>query len=148
MSDKKINNVEFYSDRKCTKTIAIKDIKLGKEFYIKNKDRCFLEIQHHNVEDQIKIAEEMLKNETEPAIDISANCHTPYKCGFWKYCSKHIPSPSVFDLYGKALHFDKKIDYYKKGKIARAFGREFFQSIKKWKKQTDFMKNRLQKTKK
>lgn len=36
MSDKKINNVEFYSDRKCTKTIAIKDIKLGKEFYIKN----------------------------------------------------------------------------------------------------------------
>ena len=65
--------------------------------------------EQSNVEEQIKLAEEMLKQETEPAIDISANCHTPYKCGFWKYCSKHLPTPSVFDLY--RTNFDKKIDY-------------------------------------
>lgn len=35
-SDKVINKIEYYSDRKCTKKIEIKDIKSGKEFYIKN----------------------------------------------------------------------------------------------------------------
>lgn len=66
-----------------------------------------------NVKEQIKLAEEMLKQETEPAIDISANCHTPYKCGFWKYCSKHLPSPSVFDLY--RTNFSKKLEWYNRG---------------------------------
>ena len=35
-SDKEISNVEFYSDRKCTKKLEVKDIKSGIEFYIKN----------------------------------------------------------------------------------------------------------------
>ncbi len=70
-----------------------------------------------NVKTNLNVAELILKSENEPPIDLSTACEKPYTCAFWKYCSKHIPTPSVFDLYGTALHFDKKIDYYKKGKI-------------------------------
>ena len=38
---------------------------------------------------------------------------TPYKCGFWKYCSKQLQSPSVFDLY--RTNFSKKLEWYNRG---------------------------------
>ena len=68
-----------------------------------------------NVKTNLNVAELILKSEDEPPIDLSTACNNPYRCSFWKYCSKHIPSPSVFDLY--RMNFSKKIDYYKKGKI-------------------------------
>ena len=34
-NDKKLSNVEFFEDRKCTKKIEVKDIQSGKDFYIK-----------------------------------------------------------------------------------------------------------------
>lgn len=66
-----------------------------------------------NIKTNLNVAELILKSEYEPPIDLSTACNNPYRCNFWKYCSKHIPSPSVFDLY--KLPFKKKIDYYKKG---------------------------------
>lgn len=66
-----------------------------------------------NIRTNLNVAELILKSEDEPPIDLSTACNNPYRCSFWKYCSKHIPSPSVFDLY--KLPFKKKIDYYKKG---------------------------------
>ena len=66
-----------------------------------------------NIKTNLNVAELILKSEDEPPIDLSTACNNPYRCNFWKYCSKHIPSPSVFDLY--KLPFKKKIDYYKKG---------------------------------
>lgn len=66
-----------------------------------------------NIKTNLNVAELILKSEDEPPIDLSTACNNPYRCSFWKYCSKHIPSPSVFDLY--KLPFKKKIDYYKKG---------------------------------
>lgn len=68
------------------------------------------------VEAQIEKAEELLSSETEPPIDISESCQNPYKCGFWQYCTKHLPNPSVFDLY--RTNFSKKLDYYKQGIIS------------------------------
>ena len=68
-----------------------------------------------NIKTNLNVAELILKSEDEPPIDLSTACNNPYRCSFWKYCSKHIPSPSVFDLY--RLNFSKKIDFYKKGKI-------------------------------
>ena len=64
------------------------------------------------IKTNLNVAELILKSENEPPIDLSTACNNPYRCSFWKYCSKHIPSPSVFDLY--KLPFKKKIDYYKK----------------------------------
>ena len=65
------------------------------------------------IKTNLNVAELILKSENEPPIDLSTACNNPYRCSFWKYCSKHIPSPSVFDLY--KLPFKKKIDYCKKG---------------------------------
>jgi len=71
--------------------------------------------EERNISVNLKIAEKTLRSETEPEIDISEHCKKPYDCGYWKYCSRHIPSPSVFDLY--RLQTSKKFDYYRKGII-------------------------------
>ena len=68
-----------------------------------------------NIKTNLNVAELILKSEDEPPIDLSTACNNPYRCSFWKYCAKEIPTPSVFDLY--RMNFSKKIDYYKKGKI-------------------------------
>lgn len=67
------------------------------------------------IKTNLNVAEMILKSEQEPPIDLSTACNNPYRCSFWKYCAKEIPTPSVFDLY--RMSFSKKIDYYKKGKI-------------------------------
>lgn len=69
-----------------------------------------------DVENNLNIAKSILENENEPNIDISLRCNTPHRCAFWQYCSKHLPKPSVFDLY--RTNFDKKIEYYKNGIIS------------------------------
>lgn len=68
-----------------------------------------------SVEENIRDANRVLLEKREPDLDLSIGCHKPYHCAFWKYCSRHLPSPSVFDLYGTGFGFEKKLDYYKKG---------------------------------
>ncbi len=68
-----------------------------------------------NIKTNLNVAELILKSTEEPPIDLSTACNNPYRCSFWSYCSRHIPHPSVFDLY--RLSFSKKIDLYKKSKI-------------------------------
>ena len=69
--------------------------------------------EQDNVAINTRIAEEVLKSPDEPGDDLSIHCNKPYPCAFWKYCSRHVPSPSVFDLY--RLPFKKKIAYYQQG---------------------------------
>ncbi len=64
-----------------------------------------------SVKDQIAKATECLASEQEPKINISESCSKPYSCTFWKYCSKHLPNPSVFDLYNSK----SKWKYYNQG---------------------------------
>jgi hypothetical protein len=40
-------------------------------------------------------------------------CNEPYDCGFWQYCAKHVPTPSVFDLHG--IHKEKAFKLYSQG---------------------------------
>lgn len=61
-------------------------------------------------------AKQIFNQKQEPNFDLSINCDSPYKCGFWKYCSNHLPSPSVFDIYN--LYFKDKINFYKNGFIS------------------------------
>lgn len=72
-------------------------------------------IEEGNVEANLLIAERILQSPEEPAIDLSERCNDPYACGYWKYCTRHVPEPSVFDLY--RMPFAKKIEYYRKGMI-------------------------------
>ena len=68
------------------------------------------------VEENIKILKEIINKKEEPNIDLSLSCHKPYDCPFFKYCTKNLPSPNVFDI-GWNVYFDKKIDMYKRGNI-------------------------------
>ena len=57
----------------------------------------------------------------EPTLDIGLHCHDPYNCAFWDYCTRHLPQPSVFNVYGGkgrgGFTFTKKLDHYYKGVI-------------------------------
>lgn len=68
-----------------------------------------------NIKANLAIAERLLSSDKEPEIDINENCKNPYLCGFWDYCTKHIPKPSVFNLY--RMPFKKKIEHYRHGRI-------------------------------
>lgn len=43
---------------------------------------------------------EILNSETEPEIEIGEQCFAPYKCDCFKYCTRNLPSPNVFDVAG------------------------------------------------
>ncbi|RLA74149.1 MAG: DUF2779 domain-containing protein [Epsilonproteobacteria bacterium] len=48
-----------------------------------------------------------------PHIDIGGHCSSPYRCDFYTTCHRHIPSPSVFDLY--RMRSKDKFDLYSRG---------------------------------
>lgn len=63
---------------------------------------------------------------TEPNEDLDRHCEKPYPCLFWDYCSRHLPSPSVFDVYGGSFtskgddrfYLDKKLEHYRAGRVS------------------------------
>lgn len=73
-------------------------------------------VEEKNVPANISIAERILSSEEEPQISLWENCEYPYHCGFWEYCTKDLPYPSVFNLY--RMSFADKIKYYLKGKVS------------------------------
>ncbi len=87
-------------------------IRLGELFRITDiSDQIKGESDH--LEARILSAQSILENAEEPDLDLSQRCFTPYSCGFWKYCSRHLPRPSVFDLY--RLPMNRKISLYQSG---------------------------------
>ena len=89
-------------------------LKLDEFFKIVDVSEAIAE-EYIQVEDNISAANDITDDPIEPIYDLFDGCHNPYDCEFFEYCSSHLPKPSVFDLYGSAVHFDKKIEYYKKG---------------------------------
>jgi hypothetical protein len=65
------------------------------------------------VRDNIAHIRSYMEQATEPSDDIGMHCFSPYNCGFWGHCTKHLPKPNVFDVGG--IHKDKAIEYYRKG---------------------------------
>jgi len=68
------------------------------------------------IHSRLRVAEKVLSDREEPACHIGAHCEDPYHCAYWEYCTRHLPQPSVFDLY--RLSFQKKLDYYEKGMVS------------------------------
>ena len=70
-------------------------------------------------------AQQILVQQQEPIVDLSEHCNKPYPCVFWEYCTRHLPKPSVFDVYGSStgkgdltFHFDKKLEHYHAGRVS------------------------------
>lgn len=68
------------------------------------------------VEENIKRMKKILSQNQIPEIDIGEHCYSPYICGFYNYCRKHIPKNSVFDLSG--VHLSTKYKMYKNGIVS------------------------------
>ena len=69
------------------------------------------------VEDNINKLKEIINKNQEPSVDLSINCHKPYSCPFFKYCTKDLVKPNVFDI-GWRVNLNKKLDMYYKGIIS------------------------------
>lgn len=68
------------------------------------------------VESRLKLADQTLSSEVEPSLSIGNHCRDPYKCPYWHYCTRELPSPSAFDLYN--LSFQKAMEYYHSGLVS------------------------------
>ena len=69
------------------------------------------------------LAHKILEAEGEDGLkEIGTHCFHPYKCAFWGYCTRHLPSPSVFNVYGGqgrgGFSTAKKMDCYNKGLVS------------------------------
>lgn len=62
---------------------------------------------------EIEQAKQVLKSGSVPAIDIGPYCEDPDDCRFKSYCWRHVPEPSVFDVY--YLSKKAKFDLYRRG---------------------------------
>ena len=74
--------------------------------------------ESQKIESILAVAERVLPDENEPAVDLSLACHKPYDCGFFAYCTRNLPKPNVFDLYNTDLK--DKLAYYQKGIVSFA----------------------------
>ena len=87
-----------------------------KRLFVINDVSEMIASEYALVEARQEAALKLLQSDEEPKQDIWEGCKAPYDCGFFKYCSKHIPTPSVFDLY--RMRFSDKLKYYRQGMIS------------------------------
>ena len=77
--------------------------------------------EYLKVPTQTHRAHGILAEENEQPSVLAEYCQKPYKCAFWEYCTRELPVPSVFNVYGgkgrSGFTFAKKIDYYNRGFI-------------------------------
>ncbi len=74
-----------------------------------------IETEESLIPETLSQAERFLFSEEEPQTDLFEGCRYPYPCGFWKYCTRELPDPSVFNLY--RFPFKKKLEYYYQGLV-------------------------------
>ena len=78
-------------------------------------------INYEVVEKNIDRFKNIIENKQEPKIDLSLVCKKSkkifsYDCPYFKYCTKELPHPNVFDI-GWNVHFSKKLEMYHNNKI-------------------------------
>ncbi len=72
--------------------------------------------EEESVEANIERARQVLASTEEPTIPLTVSCFEPYRCAFWNYCTRDLPSPSVFDIY--RLGTIRKLGFYASGKVS------------------------------
>ena len=94
--------------------IREKEFDINKYFIINDvTNKINLDIVEENVINLKKI----INSNIEPNIDLSVNCDTPYYCPFFKYCTKSLIHPNIFDI-GWRTSFNKKLECYYNGIIS------------------------------
>jgi len=88
------------------------ELELDKYFVIQDVTNDLL---IDEVDNNVKEFKNVLSS-SEPNTDLSISCHEPYDCPFFKYCTKSLPKPNVFDI-GWSLPFKKKLELYERNII-------------------------------
>ena len=69
----------------------------------------------NNIATGVENLKRVINSDKEPNVDISMSCkknnRIPYDCPFFKYCTRELPKPNLFDV-GWRSRFDKKLDLY------------------------------------
>ena len=66
--------------------------------------------RYNEIKEEIKDIKQYMLNKEEPKENISINCFKPYECPYFKYCTRNLPKPNVFDI--KGMRNDTKIKLY------------------------------------
>ena len=91
------------------------DIELQKLFKVNDITDHVREL-YSDVEARIGFLENYLSRDDDPKDDIDKHCFSPYTCGFFRYCSRSLPHPNVFDASGMQMR--TKLKYYHAGQTS------------------------------
>lgn len=98
-----------------SKYIRGKELELDKLFIIDDVTDIALQKQEE-IEKNIEDINEYIKKKKEPKQDVGMHCVKPYDCPFFKYCTKNLVKPNVFDIRGMSI--SNKFKLYNKNKIS------------------------------
>ena len=89
-----------------------KELELNKLFKIENITNIAIN-KLNEVDSKIKEINKYMEQTEEPNDDIGIHCVTPYECPFFKYCTKNLPEPNIFNI--RRMRNSKKFTLYKEG---------------------------------
>jgi len=92
-----------------SKYIRNGELELDKLFTIEDVTDITI-LKQEEIKENIKEINEYMKQIDEPIQDISLNCHNPYTCPYFEYCTKHLPSQNVFKV--RDMRMTKKMELY------------------------------------
>ena len=68
------------------------------------------------VKQMIKDMNKYMEQKKEPQDDIGIHCFKPYKCPFFKYCTRHLPERSIFEI--NEINVNEKLKLYVEGIVS------------------------------
>lgn len=90
------------------------ELELTKLFKIQDVTEIVMARQSE-IEAKIQEIREYMQSEEEPIQEIGPQCSSPYKCAYWKYCTRNLPEKNVFHI--RKMPTYKKFEMYYKGVI-------------------------------
>ncbi len=88
------------------------DLELDKLFTFEDVTSDILKLQDE-VKSNIKDIDKYMENEIEKDLKLGEYCFKPYPCPFFKYCSRLLDKPNVFDI--ASMRTSTKLKYYNNG---------------------------------
>ena len=72
--------------------------------------------KQEEVRQMIKDMNKYTEQKKEPQDDIGIHCFKPYKCTFFKYCTRHLPERSIFEI--NEINVNEKLKLYVEGIVS------------------------------
>ena len=91
------------------------DLDLKQLFHMEDLTEMVREMQP-GVGERIRFLTDYMARTEEPEHPIDGSCFAPYACGFFGYCGRGLPKPSIFDVGGIQLR--TKLANYNKGIVS------------------------------